>query len=150
MREKETKMNSVQLMGRLTRDPELRYTQSGTATCSFNLAVDRGLSKEKKKEAEAKGYPTADFIRCTTWGKTAELAGQYLSKGLRILIEGRIQTGSYTNKEGQKVYTTDVVIRNLHFIDWGEGGTGQGQGYGNQGQDDGDFIPFNDDSQIPF
>lgn len=170
-------MNNVVLIGRLVRDPELRYTaQTSNAMCNFTLAVDRGLSKEKKQEQEAKGQPTADFIRIVAWGKTAELCGNYLQKGLQVAVQGRIQTGSYTNNQGQKVYTTDVVADRVNFIEWANSSTNnsgyqnQNSGYQNQangfnqdrpqtnqgfnqdiGSDDNDdFIPFDDDSKIPF
>ena len=110
-------MNNVVLIGRLTKDPELRYT-SGTnnAMCSFTLAVDRGLSKEKRMEMEQKGQPTADFINITSWGKTAELVANYLSKGKQVAIQGRIQTSSYDGQDGKRVYRTDVVAEKVEFI----------------------------------
>lgn len=113
-------MNNVVLIGRLTRDPELRYTNDSRAMGTFTLAVDRNLSKDKRQEMESKGQPTADFIRIITWGKTAELCGNYLSKGKMIAVAGRIQTGSYTNQQGQVVYTTDVMAENIKFLEWGE------------------------------
>ncbi len=126
-------MNSVCLVGRLTRDPELRYTTSGMAVVRFTLAVDRRMSKEKRMEAEAKNQPTADFISCTAWNKTAELIANYMQKGSRIGVEGRIQTGSY-EKDGQRVYTTDVVVNNMEFLDPAQQGGGmksnQNQGFG--------------------
>lgn len=109
-------MNVVSIVGRLTRDPELRYTQSGLATARFSVAVDRGLSREKKQEAQAKGQPTADFINVVAFGKTAELAGQYLAKGRQVAVQGRMQTGSYVAQDGSKRYTTDVVVDRLEFI----------------------------------
>ncbi len=102
-------MNKVMLIGRLTRDPELRYTQSGTAVASFSLAVDRRFSNQN-------GEREADFINCVAFGKTAEFIGKYFSKGSMIGVTGRIQTGNYTNKDGQKVYTTDVVIEECEFV----------------------------------
>ena len=87
-------MNLVVLYGRLTRDPELRYSQNGTANTFATIAVDRGLSKEKRQEAEANGQPTADFVSIKAFGKTAELLSNYFHKGNRIAIEGRISTGS--------------------------------------------------------
>lgn len=113
-------MNHVVLIGRLTRDPELRYLQSGTANARFTLAVDRDLSKEKKQEAEAKGQPTADFINIVAWGKTAENCANYLAKGRMVAVSGRIQTGSYEGKDGKRVYTTDVVAQNVQFLEWGD------------------------------
>lgn len=125
-------MNSVSLIGRLVRDPELRYAQTGTAMCRFTVAVDRRMSKQKRQEAQANNQPTADFISCTAFGATAELIANYHRKGSQIGIEGRIQTGSY-EKEGRTIYTTDVVVNNLTFIGSSQGG-GQAQGGFNQNQ----------------
>lgn len=104
-------MNKVILMGRLTRDPEIRYSQGeqSMAIARFSLAVDRKFKQE--------GQPTADFINCIAFGKTAEVIKKYVTKGTKIAVVGRIQTGSYTNKDGQKVYTTDVVIDELEFCE---------------------------------
>lgn len=111
-------MNKVLLIGRLTKDPDLRYTTSNMATCSFTLAVGKGLSREKREEAEANNRPTADFPRIVVWGKLAENASAYLSKGSKCAIEGRIQTGSYQDKEtGKSVYTTDIVADNIEYLD---------------------------------
>ena len=136
-------MNMVGLTGRLTRDPELRYTQGGTAICNMNVAVDRGLSKEKKLEAQANGQPVADFINVVVWGKMGETAANYLIKGRLVGITGRIQTGSYDHKDGYKVYTTDVVASNVDFLEWGEKKDNQGfiGTSGFQPVDNGD-IPF--------
>lgn len=110
-------MNSVSLMGRLTRDPEVRYTaNTQMANARFVVAVNRKLSKEKRQEAENNGYPTADFISCMAWGKTAENIANYFKKGNRIAITGRIQTGSY-EKDGQRIYTTDVVVDSFDFVE---------------------------------
>ena len=105
-------MNKVILMGRLTRDPEVRYSQgdSSTAVARFSLAVDRRFKRQGDDQ-------TADFINCVTFGKTAEFAERYLKKGTKIAGCGRIQTGSYTNKDGQKVYTTDVVLEEVEFAE---------------------------------
>lgn len=97
-------MNTVTLIGRLTSDPETRTAQSGTVIASYTLAVDRI------------GEGT-DFIRCKAFGKAAEFAGKYLKKGTKIAVSGRIETGSYTNKDGQKVYTTDVIVNNHEFCE---------------------------------
>ena len=113
-------MNTVVISGRLTREAELRYTQAGMAVTNFNIAVDRNMSKAKKQEAEAKGEQTADFINCVAFNKTAEYIANYSRKGGRIAVEGRIQTGSYTNQEGQRVYTTDVIANNVEIIDFKE------------------------------
>lgn len=104
-------MNKVILMGRLTRDPEIKYsqTQEPVAIARYTLAVDRRFKRE--------GEQTADFISCIAFGKAAEFAERYLHKGTKIVVSGRIQTGSYTNKEGQKVYTTDVVIEEQEFAE---------------------------------
>lgn len=105
-------MNKVILMGRLTRDPEVRYTKQGEqdmAIARYTLAVDRRLKQE--------GQASADFINCVAFGKQGEFADKYLKQGTKIIIEGRIQTGSYTNKDGQKVYTTDVVIESSEFAE---------------------------------
>ena len=125
-------MSSVSLIGRLVRDPELRYAQTGTAMCRFTVAVDRRMSKQRRQEAQANNQPTADFISCTAFGATAELIANYHRKGSQIGIEGRIQTGSY-EKDGRTIYTTDVVVNNLTFISSNQGG-GQAQGGFNQNQ----------------
>ena len=115
-------MNNVVLIGRLVRDPELKYLQTGTANCTFTLAVDRGLSKDKKAELESKGQPTADFIRIVVWGKSAENCANYLAKGRLVGIQGRINTGSYTKDDGTKMYTTDVVANQVEFLEWADRG----------------------------
>lgn len=106
-------MNNVILMGRLTRDPDVRWKtlQDGTSTATgrYTLAVDRIGAKD--------GSQTADFVSCVAFGKAAEFAEKYLHQGVKIVIRGRIQTGSYTNREGQKVYTTDVVIESQEFAE---------------------------------
>lgn len=104
-------MNKVILMGRLTRDPEVHYSQgnNSTAIARYTLAVDRRFSRD--------GEPSADFINCVAFGRNAEVAEKYFRQGLRVTISGRIQTGSYTNREGQKVYTTDVVIEEQEFAE---------------------------------
>lgn len=105
-------MNKVIMIGRLTRDPEVRYSQGNqqpVAIARYSVAVDR-----KFKQA---GQPEADFINCIAFGKLGEFAEKYLHKGMKIAITGRIQTGSYTNKDGQKVYTTDVVVEEQEFCE---------------------------------
>lgn len=105
-------MNKVQLVGRLTRDPEIRYSQgeNATATARFSVAVNRRFKN-------AEGNYDADFINCVAFGKTAEFIEKYFRKGMAIGLTGRIQTGSYTNKDGQKVYTTDVVVEETEFVE---------------------------------
>lgn len=107
-------MNKVILMGRLTRDPEVRYSQGEkkTAVARYTLAVDRRVNRGRSGEEQ-----TADFISCIVFGKLAEFAEKYLRKGTKIALSGRIQTGSYTNREGQKVYTTDVVVEEQEFAE---------------------------------
>lgn len=104
-------MNNTVLIGRLTKDPELRYaSESQTAIATFTLAVDRTFAKEKQ----------ADFIRIIVFGKSAENCERYLAKGRLTAVQGRIQTGSYKNKEGVTVYTTDVIAERVEFLEWGE------------------------------
>ena len=102
-------MNNVCLVGRLTRDPETRITPNGLVVTRFSVAVDRRFKRD--------GEQTADFINCVSFGKTAEFVEKYFGKGQRIGLTGRIQTGSYTNKEGKKVYTTDVVAEDVEFVE---------------------------------
>lgn len=99
-------MNKVILIGRLTSDPELRQTQSGTNSATFSVAIDRFMGKDKEKEA--------DFIRCVAWGKTGEFVAKYFSKGKQIALEGNIKTGSY-EKDGVKHFTTDVWVDKAEF-----------------------------------
>ena len=105
-------MNKVILMGRLTRDPEIRYSsgENQTAVARYTLAVDRRFRRQGDEQ-------TADFINCVVFGRGAEFAERYLHQGTKIVATGRIQTGSYTNKEGQKVYTTDVVVEDQEFAE---------------------------------
>ena len=104
-------MNKVILMGRLARDPDIRYSQGANTTCvaRYTLAVDRKFKQE--------GQPTADFINCIAFGKLGEFAEKYLHKGVKIAVTGRIQTGSYKNKDGNTVYTTDVVVEEQEFCE---------------------------------
>ena len=105
-------MNKVELMGRLTRDPEVRYSQgeASTAVARYTLAVDRRFRRQGDEQS-------TDFISCVSFGKTAEFVERYLKQGTKIAGCGRIQTGSYTNKDGQRVYTTDVVLEELEFAE---------------------------------
>ena len=112
-------MNNVVLIGRLCADPEFRYTPSGVATCSFRLAVDKGLSKDKKQEMESKGQPTADFINIVVWGKQAENCVNYLAKGRLVAIQGRIQSRSWETENGRR-YATEVVANQVQFLEWGK------------------------------
>ncbi len=141
-------MNKVILIGRLTRDPEVRYSQgeNATAIARYSLAVDRRYKKE--------GEQTADFINCVAFGHSAEFAEKYLKKGTKIAIVGRIQTGSYTNREGQKVYTTDVVVEEQEFAESkGNGGTqneDKPSPYGEADENGFMNIPDGIDEELPF
>lgn len=135
-------------MGRLTRDVDLRMTTSNLAVGRFNVAVDRKLSKEKRQEAEKNNQPTADFISCIAFGKTAENIATYFRKGQRIAVTGHIQTGSY-EKDGQRVYTTDVVVDSFDFIESNSSSTNNNQGYSNP-SDLGMSGQESFDSDLPF
>ena len=112
-------MNNVQLSGRLTRDPELRSTASGIYVCSFTLAVDKRMSKERRNIAEQVGNPTADFIQCQAWSHMAEHINTYGYKGGRVQIsQGHINTRSYDDSSGRKIYVTEVIADQLEIIDW--------------------------------
>ncbi len=152
-------MNKVILMGRLTRDPEVRYSQgeSSLAIARYTLAVDRRFNRNNQDGQ------TADFINCVAFGKAGEFAEKYLKKGTKMAVTGRIQTGSYTNKDGQKVYTTEVVVEDQEFA---ESKNSQGAGSGFSGgnaspamnsssnmSDPGDGfinIPDGIDEELPF
>lgn len=142
-------MNKVILMGRLTRDPEVRYSQGAEpmAIARYTLAVDR------KRRSSADGEQNADFISCVAFGRSGEFAEKYLCKGMKIVITGRIQTGSYTNKDGVRVYTTDVVAEDQEFA---ESKKSQGSGVDYQenglatGADGFLNIPDGIDEELPF
>lgn len=137
-------MNKVIIIGRFTRDPEIKYTtgENATATARFSLAVNRRF---KNKE----GNYDADFINCVAFGKTAEFIEKYFTKGMAIGITGRIQTGSYTNKEGQKVYTTDVVVEETEFVESKNKGTDDNVP-NNNANSNGDFEETVSDDEMPF
>ena len=140
-------MNKVVLMGRLTRDPEVRYSQgeNSTAIARYTLAVDRRFSKNDENNT--------DFINIVAFGKSGEFAEKYFHKGMKVVVTGRIQTGSYTNKEGQKVYTTDIVVEDQEFAESKNASTSYtapGDGEHKKG-DDSDFMKFDsDDGSLPF
>ena len=119
-------MNKVILMGRLTRDPEVRYSQgeNATAIARYTLAVDRRFNRNNDDQ-------TADFISCVAFGRSGEFAEKYLHKGTKIAVTGRIQTGSYTNKDGVKVYTTEVVVEDQEFAESKNNSGGDGYAGGN-------------------
>ena len=139
--------NIVVLSGRLTRDAELRYMSSNNAVARFTLAVDKNLSKEKRQEMESKGQPTADFISCVAWGALGDTVAKYSGKGLRLLVNGRIQTGSY-EKDGERRYTTDVVVNSLQIIDWKNSSTNSNNTETYDDFEDG--FDVTEDDRIPF
>ena len=102
-------MNKVILMGRLTRDPEMRYGASGNGVASFSIAVDRRFKRE--------GQPDADFFNCTAFGKQGEFVEKYLHKGTKIVLDGEIQNNNYTNKEGQTVYNVQIIANSIEFAE---------------------------------
>lgn len=138
-------MNSVALTGRFTRDPDVRYTDNGLSIARFTIAVDRRF----KRENEA----TADFIRCVAFGKTAEFIEKHFQKGMKIEVNGRIQTGSYKNQDGDTVYTTDVIVESCDF---GESRRSQeqsnpdGDRHSPAGEDGFMYIPDGIDEEVPF
>ncbi|MBQ0146396.1 MAG: single-stranded DNA-binding protein [Lachnospiraceae bacterium] len=146
-------MNRVILMGRLTRDPDLRYStgERQMAIARYTLAVDR---RGRSRSADGTEQ-TADFINCVAFDKAGEFAEKYFHQGMRVLVSGRLQTGSYTNKDGQKVYTTDVIVDDQEFADSknsGEGGTGYSRPAPAQAATDG-FMNIPDgveDEGLPF
>ena len=113
-------MNIAMISGRLVRDIELKYTnaQEPMAFCKFTLAVDRGMSKVKKEQAQQNGQAVADFINVTVFGKQAENCSKFLAKGRMVAIQGSLQSGSYTAQDGTKRYTTEVMAQRVEFIDW--------------------------------
>ncbi len=148
-------MNKVILVGRLTRDPEVRYSQgeNATAVARYTLAVDRRMSRSNQSD----GQQTADFIQCVAFGRSGEFAEKYLHKGTKIIVTGRIQTGSYTNKDGQRVYTTDVVVEDQEFAESKNASSGNGGGFAPADRpspsDAGDGfmnIPEGIDEELPF
>lgn len=144
-------MNKVILMGRLTRDAEIRYSQgeNSTAIARFTLAVDRRFHRDNEEQS-------ADFIGCVAFGKTAEFLEKFGHKGTKFVLEGRIQTGSYTNKDGQRVYTTDVIAENVEFAeskskDGGSAPSNDAGAFSGQAGDDGFMnIPDGIDEELPF
>ena len=147
-------MNKVILMGRLTRDPEVRYSQGeqATAIARYTLAVDRRFRRDGDQQ-------TADFINCVAFGRSGEFAEKYFHKGIKVVVTGRIQTGSYTNKDGNKVYTTDVVVEEQEFAESkAASGQASGGGYqpagrpapGNAGAEGFMSIPEGIEDDLPF
>ena len=140
-------MNKAILMGRLTRDPDVRYTQGGDPMCiaRYTLAVDRRFKRE--------GQDGADFIPCVAFGKGGEFVEKYCKKGTKLAVSGRIQTGSYTNKEGQKVYTTEIVVEEQEFAESKAAQSGQQNtqpAKEEEGMDGFMNIPEGIDESLPF
>lgn len=143
-------MNKVILMGHLTRDPEVRYSQgeNSLAIARYTLAVDRRFKKD--------GEQNADFIGCVVFGKGAEFAEKYLRQGIKIVVTGRIQTGSYTNRDGVKVYTTDVIVEEQEFAESKKANDNAGSANYQSGSTGGDMgggfvnIPDGIDDELPF
>ncbi|MDF2859696.1 MAG: single-stranded DNA-binding protein [Neobacillus sp.] len=131
-------MNKVILLGRMTKDAEVRRGDSDSIFARFNLAVDRRFKKEGDEQ-------TADFISCVAFGKVSEFVEKFGHKGVKFVVEGRIQTGSYTNKDGVKIYTTDIVVENMEFAESKKMGESAPDGYA-------DFmnIPEGMESEMPF
>ena len=125
-------MNKIMLVGRLTKDPELRYTQSGTAVTSFTLAVNRRFSKEKE----------ADFINCVAWQKTGEFVAEYFKKGSALGLEGRLQVRTYDSENGQKHWVTEVVAEQVEFVERKGSGSGLNQDLGQESVCDDNDLPF--------
>ena len=137
-------MNKAVLVGRLTRDPEVRYSQgeNATAVARYTVAVDRRFKRD--------GEPTADFIPCVVFGRSAEFAERYVRQGLRVYSSGRIQTGSYTNKDGHKIYTTEVIVEEQEFAE-SKRESQQGQQAPPKYDGDGFMnIPEGIDEELPF
>lgn len=142
-------MNKVIIMGRLTRDPEIRYSQgeNSLAIGRFTLAVDRRFKRDGDQQ-------TADFISCLSFGKVAEFEEKYFKQGTKVIITGRIQTGNYTNKDGQKVYTTEVVVEEQEFAEGKKDGESSSQGGSRPSPSDANNgfmnIPEGLDEELPF
>ena len=138
-------MNKVVLMGRLTRDPDIRYSsgENSTAVARFTLAVGRRFKRD--------GEQTADFISCVAFGRTAEFMEKYIRQGTKIVTSGRIQTGSYTNRDGNKVYTTDVVVEDVEFAE-SKKSDDSGEAYSPDNEPDDGFmsIPDGIEDELPF
>jgi single-strand DNA-binding protein len=143
-------MNNVVLIGRLVRDVDLQFIPSnGRAVANFTLAVDKELPKDVKADYESKNKPTADFIRITVFGKSAENCANYLKKGIMTSVIGRISTGSYTTKDGDKRYTTEVIANKVEFLEWADSKKNTQEDDFDSFDGDDVFEPT-DSSDIPF
>lgn len=134
-------MNKWSGAGRLTKDPEVRYTQSGKAVCGFTVACNRRHAKDSNQ-------PTADFVSCVAWEKTAEIIGQYCHKGSKVAVEGPIQTRSYDAQDGSKRYVTEVIVREIDLMDSKPAAGGSQAAAPSSGA--GQFGPSVPDEEIPF
>lgn len=137
-------MNRVVLIGRLTKEPDVRQTQQGMCVARYYLAVDRRFKRD--------GEPDADFLNCVAFGKAGEFAEKWLHKGMKIAVTGRIQTGSYTNKDGFKVYTTDIIVDDQEFCESKGAAEPSLEEQTPEKEDDGfvDVPDFLDDQDLPF
>ena len=134
-------MNSINLVGRNVRDVELKYTQGGLAIAKFTIAIDRGISKEKKQELESKGEATADFLKIVAFKQQAEYIANYLVKGKLVAVNGRIVTGNYDDKDGKKIYTTEVNCQSVEILEYADKQEQAPEGFNNV-SDNGNPIPF--------
>jgi len=145
-------MNSVSLIGRAVRDPELRFATTGKGVGQVTLAVDKGLSRDKKKQYEEQGKPTADFIRVVAFDKQAEFMANNLRKGARVAVNGSISVSTYKTDKGETRYTTDVLANNIEIIDWPEKENSSTPQKATTFDDDfaNDFRAIEDDDDVPF
>lgn len=135
-------MNKVQLIGRLTKDPEVRYTNNNTAVANFTLAVNRRFKKEGQSEA--------DFIPVVAWDKTADFCSKYFNKGLQVAVVGRIQIRSWDDNDGKKHYATEVVAEEVYFADSNKKTENTSTGNTNNSNQNGGFYPLGEDDELPF
>lgn len=137
-------MNRVILIGRLTAEPELRHTTTGTAVASYRLAVERQFKQD--------GQPAADFLNCVAWGRNGEFASNYLHKGSKIAVEGRIQVRTYDDKDGKRVYVTEIVVDHHEFCE-SKGASSEAEAQSNQTfavNENKNFDVIDDDDELPF
>lgn len=138
-------MNKVILCGRLTKDPDVRNANTGTKVARFTLAVDRRRGKDADPN-----QPSADFISCIAFGKRADIFENYCHKGTKVIVEGNIQTGKYTNKDGQTVYTTDIIVDNMEFAESAKSSSDSGSASNSAPDDSFMNIPDGVDEELPF
>ncbi len=144
-------MNNVVLIGRAAIDPELRFVPgSGMAVANVTMAIDKGLKSDKKKEFEAQGKPTADFIRIVVWGKQAENLSVYIQKGKLFAVQGSISTSSYKAQDGSMRYKTEVLANRVEFLEWGEKTKQSAEDFSFGTPSFEDFQAIEDDDDVPF